>query len=383
MNNTIKYSWCLLVFLMVSSCKQSNHDYGIKDESASIPETLVWNDLAERSQLSLFKEFWSQDLYFNQNNDGHKGFNYWWNAHGVDLLVDGYLRTKDPMYIKNLDLLLSGVYKKNGNTMWNTFYDDMEWMGIAALNAYGATGDVRYKDLAVQLWNWIKVGWSDVKGGGIAWASGSKDSKNACSNAPAIILVARLYQLDKNPEYLEWTHRIYNWMEKYLIDNSRGVVWDAYGNFNEDNLYTYNQGTFIGAALELYKITKDVKYKNTAIRTANYVINDRIKFSVDGVLKEMGGGTGDGGLFKGIFIRYFTDLIIYGDLDIYTKRVYIDYLKTNGASLWTKGTMLPDVLFSPHWREKPKNRVTDSSVHMSGAMLFEMLDLLDRKELLN
>ena len=154
------------------------------------------------------------------------------------------------------------------------------------------------------------------------------------------------------------------------------MVWDGYGNTSETAIYTYNQGTWLGGALELYTITKDEQCLKDAIRNANYVINDLQKFSPNGILK--GENTGDGGLFKGIFIRYFTQLIMLGNLDAYTKSLYTKYLKNNGESLLGKATKLPEYLFGPDWVTMPTAVKLDCSVELSGLMLLEALDQLKR-----
>ncbi|MGZ7254062.1 glycoside hydrolase family 76 protein, partial [Streptococcus pyogenes] len=81
--------------------------------------------------------------------------------------------------------------------------------------------------------------------GGIMWASGNPESKNACSNGPAMILGARIYALEKNESELDFTKKIHDWMAENLVDE-RGIVWDGYGNHNEGNVYTYNIGTWFG-----------------------------------------------------------------------------------------------------------------------------------------
>jgi predicted alpha-1,6-mannanase (GH76 family) len=372
--------WAIAVMITLFSC--SKKEIGVTPpETESVTVVVDWAKAADDGQASLISQFYStSQRYFNHNNDTNTGFNYWWNAHALDVYVDGYNRTKDPVYLTKMKDLLHGCYVKNGNTFKNTFYDDMEWWALACLRAYEATGDPEYKVAAEQLWGWIKVGWSSVKNGGIAWASGSADSKNACSNAPAAIIAARLYKLNKNPDDLVWAKKIYTWLKTYVVDPSRGVVWDAYGNTAESAIYTYNQGTYAGAALELYLITQENSYLKDAVRNVNYVMNDQGKFSPEGVLK--GENTGDGGLFKGIFIRYMSQLVLKGGLDDYTKSLYIKYLQHNGYSLFTKATKSPENIYGPNWSTKPSSAVGDCSVHLSGLMLFESLDELERNNLL-
>jgi predicted alpha-1,6-mannanase (GH76 family) len=184
-----------------------------------------------------------------------------------------------------------------------------------------------------------------------------------------------LYKLNKNVDDLNWAKKIYNWQQATLIDTTRGLAYDGYGNTKENAIYTYNQGTWLGGALELYTITNDKQYLEAAIRNANYVINDTQRFSPNGVLK--GEGSGDGGLFKGIFIRYFVQLILHGKLNSYTKALYLNYLKANGNSLLAKATLRPEYVFGSNWSTTPGSPKGDCSIHLSGTMLLEALALLN------
>lgn len=370
----------LLIVICFLSCRKDKISV-TPPELVAPPVVVDWAKAADDAQIALDVQFYNTTQnYYNQNNDGHFGFNYWWNAHALDVHIDAYKRTKDARYLTKMKALLKGCYVKNGNTYKNTFYDDMEWWALACLRAYDATGDIEYKQAADQLWGWIKVGWTTVKNGGIMWASGSPDSKNACSNAPAAIIAARMYQLDKKADDLVWAKKIYTWMKTYVVEPARGVVWDAYGNTSEGALYTYNQGTWLGAGLELYLITQEQSYLDDAVRNANYVMNDAVKFSPNGILK--GENSGDGGLFKGIYIRYMAQLLLKNVVDDYTKELYLKYLKQNGQSLYTKAIRTPENIFGSDWATKPNTKVGDCSVHLSGVMLFETLDELKRAEIL-
>lgn len=374
------------LFLLCSAyaCKSFVHAYPDKPNNSRII-AFNWAQAADSAQVALNKQFWSvSEKYYLQNNTGHNGFNYWWNAHALDVLVDGYNRTKDKTYLTRMDELLDGMFKKNGNKWVNNFYDDMEWLVLALIRAHEATGTARYKALAEELWGEIKKGWTPVAGGGIMWEKNSPGSKNACANGPAIIIAARMYRLNKNADDLAWAKKIYQWQLQYLVNPVNGTVWDGTGvkdgvitpNTNISMILTYNQGTWLGGALELFRITGEEEYQRNAIRTASYVVNDYTKFSPLGVLK--GENTGDGGLFKGIFIRYLAQLLKYGRLDTYTQDQFIQYLTRNGRSLLANGIKQPEFTFDPDWRKTPATAASDCSVQLSGLMLFEALDELTR-----
>ncbi|WP_295122812.1 glycoside hydrolase family 76 protein [uncultured Chitinophaga sp.] len=386
----MKANWSITVILLaslVAGCsKEIDRGYPDKQEPAPVAIDYNFALAADSGQLALDKQFWSAtEHYYLQNNGGHTGFNYWWNAHAVDVLVDGYNRTGNAAYITRLDQLLDGMYKKNGNKWVNNFYDDMEWLVISLLRAYDATGTESYKTLAETLWTEIKKGWTGLAGGGIMWEKNSPGSKNACSNGPAIIIAARLYKLNGNADDLEWAKKIYNWQRQYLINPANGTVYDGTGvtngvitpNTNVSMVLTYNQGTWMGGALELFRVTGNQEYLRNALRTANYVVNDLTKFSPNGVLK--GENTGDGGLFKGIFIRYLTRMIVDGNLDEETKNSYLQYMERNGKSLFAKGIRKPEYIFDADWRKQPASATLDCSVQLSGVMLFEALCELEKK----
>ena len=357
-------------------------------------KTYNWADYASKAQDTMYKTFWNTSgFYYNQeinpvNDSIHTGYNYWWNAHVMDALVDGYIRTKSPIFTQRMTALKNGVFAKcqsgTTNKWWNTFYDDMEWMGLSTFRAYEATNDITWKTATIDLWNMIKGGWSNIKGGGIMWAGGSPNSKNTCSNAPAMILAAKLYKLTGEKTYLDWAKKIQVWMADSLIDVNTGLAWDGVGNHNYGNCYTYNQGTYMGGCVELYNITGEKKYLDIAVKVADYVINPSTvekKFSVGGILT--GEGTADGGLFKGIFMRYLQQLISYKILDSERQKKYIRYFVYNGISVWDAAIQKPEIVFSNTWMDRlPVTQKRDLATHISGTMLFEQLAEMNREGLL-
>lgn len=59
-------------------------------------------------------------------------------------------------------------------------------------------------------------------GGGVWWEKNSPNSKNACSNGPAMILAARLYRETGKQEYLDFATKIYDWMSVSLVNEYGG-----------------------------------------------------------------------------------------------------------------------------------------------------------------
>lgn len=350
---------------------------GDKDDDDDKVE-INWNDAANSSSDALISSFWnSSGQYFNTNNGGNTTFQYWPNAHALDVVIDAYVRTNNQSYKTIIEQWFTGVKARNGNTWNNDFYDDMEWNALALLRAFKATNDPKYKDAALELWEYIKEGWNDNAGGGITWKKGMEWSKNACSNGPAAILAARLYQEFGNPEDKEWALRIYDWLKSTLVNTNSGAVWDSIdsreGKINKDWIFTYNQGTYLGAAVELHKILNEKSYLNDAALAADYTMSSLVNNSI---LKSE--GDGDGGLFKGIFVRYFTQLIIQERLDEPVRRRYLQFIKLNAETLWNEGTNKQNFLFSPNWRVKPSN-TTGLTEQLSGCMLIESAAYLQKE----
>ncbi len=343
--------------------------------------TYNWPAIADSAQLGLTSAFWNASGKYFTMQMGGSAFNqnYWPNAHALDALTDAYVRrNNDPTVKRQMDELIEGVRVANGGGYFNDYYDDMEWMLIATLRAHVATGDARYRTVADALWTEVKGGWDNVSGGGFYWRR-DRANKNTPANAPACIFSARLYQLTKNPDDLAWANRIYGWLKANLI-RSNGEVWDGLNTSvnpiqPDTRLFTYNYGTVIGSALELYKITSDISYQTDAILVADAAV---ARLTRENIL--VNGDTGDGGLFNGIFVRYLTQLIAEGDLPSGKRDAYANFLKINAETLWFKGTTYPNVLFGADWKTPPGANAS-LTTQLSGVMLMEAMAELKRLNL--
>ncbi len=279
-------------------------------------------------------------------------YNYWWMAHAIDAYIDAYQRTADDRYRIIANDIKTGMYTAYDSTrqdLWNSYFDDMEWMNLACIRAFESFPDSsRWLSEAVQLFDWIWQGWNYDNGseGGIRWNSEDGTGKNSCSNAPAIIGATKLYRITGQKQYLDKAVMIFDWM----LTHSRfddGFIKDSPGNDNRGWTFTYNQGTWIGGLLELYRATNDPKYRDIAVD-----LIDRCLFSPwyspQGILRES--GWADGGMFKGIFIRYLTDWILSGYLDSDRQYRYAQYVVENARSLCNCALQLPNLKVMPDWK---------------------------------
>jgi predicted alpha-1,6-mannanase (GH76 family) len=389
----MRYLLLVLIALVILSCESEENKY---IETSQFPD-YSWVAAADSSSPAFFERYWNpQHHCFNNTFYGEVTWNdYWPEAHGLDFLVDAYLRTGEEKYKTSIYNFYEGVKGKNwyGDTWENEFYDDMGWHAMAHMRAFEATGDARYEQSSEDLWHWITQGWTDFQGGGIKWRKQSdelEEDKGIPANGPAAIVAARRYQ--KYPDEmvdglnnLEWAIRIYEWMKYNRTVLSSGRVYEHIENTNGD--YSYNVGTFIGAALELYNITNEEVYLRDAIKVAKYHMSANIN-SNNSVMTDYGeqpnNGKGhDVNLFKGIFVRYFTLLIQHPDLPENERNRFISFLENNANYLWTFGTQKkPAIKFSYRWWKTPGENVEwgDLRSAISGATTIEAMARLEELE---
>jgi len=238
---------------------------------------------------------------------------FWRSAELIEMVEDAYQRSGRPVYRRMVRELRRGVLARFG-TNWTghrKYNDDVMWMVLAFLRGYEITGDTAFRDVAQRNFDAAFArGWSDDFGGGLWWTT-DRQEKNACVAGPAAIAARHLYRALGNASYLVKARRLYSWLRQHLFDATTGAVYDnvSRGEDGSDRVdravYTYNQGTFIGAADLLYRTTNASTYYDDAQRALEFAKTD---LTVDGVLREEGVGR-DGGGFKGIFARYAVEFV--------------------------------------------------------------------------
>lgn len=150
------------------------------------------------------------------------------------------------------------------------YYDDNQWIGITAADAYVRTKKKAYLDLAKTIYTFMMTGYDTVSGGGIYWRERDFTTKNTCSNGPGIILALRLYQFTHKKEYLESAESIYWWVNSYLRSPD-GIFYDALKVKTmkiDSATYTYNTGTMLQSNVLFFLITSDKKYLEEAKKIA-------------------------------------------------------------------------------------------------------------------
>jgi hypothetical protein len=151
------------------------------------------------------------------------------------------------------------------------FYDDNQWIAIAYLDAYNRTGQKKYLDLSREIYRFMLTGYDEVSGGGLYWKEGDKTTKNTCSNGPGILVALQLYKITKETGYLDTAKLLYDWTNKYLRSPD-GIYYDAVklpGLKIDSAAYTYNTGTMLQSNVLFYRITGNKNYLVEAKRIAD------------------------------------------------------------------------------------------------------------------
>ena len=139
-----------LIFIIFTAMLLTNCSSIGKRTSAKL-----WASRADSSSRSLMSNFWNTtNYYFNESSGADTWANHYWpQAHALDVLVDAYLRSGDDFYKPYFNQWLTGVHRANGNKWANNYIDDMEWIGLATLRAYHATGNEGFLTACKNVWD--------------------------------------------------------------------------------------------------------------------------------------------------------------------------------------------------------------------------------------
>lgn len=148
------------------------------------------------------------------------------------------------------------------------FYDDNQWIAIAYIDAFNRTKRQEYLEIAKNIYRFMMTGYDAAAGGGLYWKEGDNTTKNTCSNGPGILIALQLYKITNDKNYLDTALILYNWVNMHL-QSPQGVYFD---NIKVPSLkidsavYTYNTGTMLQSNVLLYNITRNKKYLQEAQR---------------------------------------------------------------------------------------------------------------------
>jgi Glycosyl hydrolase family 76 len=154
-----------------------------------------------------------------------------------------------------------------------TYYDDNAWVGLDFMQEYNLTGQHPDLSKAEGIFRFVVSGWDTrttvACPGGVFWEDVAGSTRNTVSNGPNAEAGLEIYQATHDPYYLTWATRMYDWVRGCLLA-SNGLYYDHLDDSGSVNtaLWSYNQGTMIGAGTLLYQITGDRTYLQQAEQTA-------------------------------------------------------------------------------------------------------------------
>jgi glycosyl hydrolase family 76 len=154
------------------------------------------------------------------------------------------------------------------------YYDDNDWVGLELVRLYQLTHQAPLLGSAEGIMAFEMAGWQERQGlaceGGIPFSNAAGNGeRNTVTTAPAAELATLLYRFTSNVEYLQFAEKAYGWV-RGCLQQPANLYADHIGNKGvvEAKLWSYNQGTMIGAGTLLYQATGNGAYLYQARQTA-------------------------------------------------------------------------------------------------------------------
>ena len=322
----------------------------------------TWSAHADVAQRSLDHFFGVDGIQYLANSHPHdrgntEVFNYWWLAHVIDARIDAWQRTGDRSWLDEADRARENIIRRNDGQLFNDYFDDMLWFALALERLHAATGEQRYLDEALAIWDHVvSEGWNETLGWSLAWRKQQLAYKNTPANGPLAILGVRLSRRDDTRDTLAYARRAYDWLTATLV-GADGFVEDGI-NRNDDGAvdtqwrFTYNQGLYVGAGVELFAATGERAYLERAVQTAVTAIEE---LSDGAVFRDEGDG-GDEGLFKGVYYRYLGELlgVLAGEDGFEQERLELErFLRESTDALWAHGIVDGHLRPNNDWSQGP------------------------------
>ncbi|HSZ12455.1 MAG TPA: glycoside hydrolase family 76 protein [Solirubrobacteraceae bacterium] len=166
------------------------------------------------------------------------------------------------------------------------YYDDNDWVGLELVRLYQLTHQSALLGSAEGIMAFEMAGWQERPGlaceGGLPFSNDVNDGeRNTVTTAPAAELATLLYGLTHNAQYLQFAQKAYEWV-RACLQQPVNLYADHIGikGVVEPRLWSYNQGSMIGAGTLLYQATGNSAYLYQARQTANaalaYFTNERL-----------------------------------------------------------------------------------------------------------
>ena len=273
---------------------------------------------------------------------------YWTQAHAMDVIVFCYERHKDnnralankyknymSLWYSNKANNYAGASTSDGTYKMfeNPFTDDMCWITLTLLHMYEATNITKYYTAAKGVFDnyIIKRAKEDEETGGLwlPWNTDAGSGPNACTQSPATLIAAKLYQKTNQEKYLTYAKKLYAYTSKKIVKSDGRV---------EEPPLTYTQGTFGEACRILYHVTDETnaiknRYKSLAYTYINYAFTSGRCTNGANILRHEG-TSGDQSIFKAILIPYAVNFVLDTDMSTTNRKAIAEYIQKNTRTLY-------------------------------------------------
>ncbi|AVH89093.1 Putative glycosyl hydrolase [Corynebacterium camporealensis] len=279
-------------------------------------------------------------------------WHYWWQAHYLDCQVDAALRNNTKTRRARINDTIRGIQLRNLSKLTkNRYFDDKAWLALAFGRA-GNLSKVKTPSQLAALQRNINEG-RDEQMGVLPWREG-EHFFNVPSNGPGAIMLARMGKIDEARFIVDW---IYD-----HLSNDDGLIMDGVrmrmdGPELVRNIHPYCQGVVLGACLEIALALRK-KANIGALENIESVIEAELAEDTMAYISHIRGlvqavathlatlpgiinwetGDGDGGLFKGILVRYLADVAVRlpGDspANRATKKLAARLVHASAESVW-------------------------------------------------
>jgi hypothetical protein len=218
-----------------------------------------------------------------------------------------------------------------------SYYDDNEWVGIELMRIYKLRHEAGVLERAEQIMAFVMAGWQTNPKlacvGGVPFSDApSNTDRNTVTDGPGAELALQLYRSTGNGAYLQFAEMAYEWVRRCLMlpnqlyaDHIRqkGVI--------DPTLWSYNQGSMIGAGVLLYQVTHNAGFLYQARQTAKAAL---AYFTLERLL-------GENPFFVSVYLRnqMYLDSVTHDPPGPHLAQAYINYVWVNrrlsdGLFIW-------------------------------------------------